>query len=90
MPAVQLNIDYSKRLENNRESQAILDANKARLNNQCRIVLEALLRGERLTTATALLKYGVGDLRRRIADLIERGIEVKKELKQGRYKEYFL
>jgi hypothetical protein len=90
MPAVQLNIDYSKRLENNRESQAILDANKARLNNQCRIVLEALLRGERLTTATALLKYGIGDLRRRIADLIERGIEVKKELKQGRYKEYFL
>ena len=31
--------------------------------------MDAFLRGEKLTTATALIKYGVGDLRRRIKDL---------------------
>jgi hypothetical protein len=33
------------------------------------LVYEALLRGERLTTTTALIKYHIGDLRRRIKDL---------------------
>jgi hypothetical protein len=87
---VQLSIDYTRR-ENNQESQGILNANKERFSKQCLIVLCALKGGERLTTATALIKYGVGDLRRRVKDLIDyHGINVKSELKEGRFKEYYL
>ena len=54
-------------------------------------MLDALKRGERLTTTTALLKYGIGDLRRRIKDLIDiHKIDVKSELQQGRFKVWFI
>jgi hypothetical protein len=86
---LQLDIDFSRR-ENNKDSQAILDANKERFKGQCKTLYTALLRGERLTTATALLRYGIGDLRRRIADLIEAGVPVEKKLIDGRFKEYFI
>jgi hypothetical protein len=76
--------------ENNSDSELILKANKERFSNQCRIVYDALLRGEKLTTASALIKYGIGDLRRRIADLIENGVDIQKETKEGRFKEYFI
>jgi hypothetical protein len=77
--------------ENNSDSELILKANKERFSNQCNIVYEALQRGERLTTASALLKYGIGDLRRRVKDLVDyHGIEVKSELIEGRFKEYFI
>ncbi len=77
--------------ENNIESQQIFDTNKTHFSKQCIIVLDALKRGERLTTTTALLKYGIGDLRRRIKDLIDiHKIDVKAELQQGRFKVWFL
>lgn len=77
--------------ENNSDSELILKANKERFSNQCRIVYDALLRGEKLTTASALIKYGIGDLRRRVKDLVDyHGIEVKSELIEGRFKEYFI
>ena len=54
--------------------------------------MEAFLRGEKLTTTTALIKYGIGDLRRRIKDLKDNygvvGIEDK--LTNGRFKEWHL
>lgn len=86
---MQLDFDYTRR-ENNKESQMILEANKERFSNQCRIAYEAMLRGEHLTTSSALIKYGIGDLRARIRDLIKAGVDVKKKLNEGRYKEYFL
>ncbi len=77
--------------ENNRESLAILNDNKQRFSNHCRIVLDALLRGERLTTGIALTKYSIGDLRARCRDLDKfNGIKIEKQLIEGRYKEYFL
>jgi hypothetical protein len=87
---MQIEFDYTTR-QNSKESQSIFDSNKKHFSNQCRIVLDALKKGERLTTASALIKYGIGDLRRRIKDLKDyHGIDIKSELKEGRYKEYYL
>lgn len=78
-------------IENNRESQRIFDENKDKFSKQCKIVFEAFLRGERLTTTSALLTYGIGDLRRRVKDLKDMwGVDVKSELCENRFKEYFL
>lgn len=55
--------------ENSRESQTILENNLPLFNKQCKIVFEALMRGEILTTTTALIKYKVGDLRARLRDI---------------------
>jgi hypothetical protein len=90
----QLSIDFTAppvHRENNLESQKIFEKNKERFSNQCRIVYEAMLRGERLTTTSALVRYGIGDLRRRVKDLKDDyGVPVQSELTDNRFKEYFL
>lgn len=77
---------------NNVESAERFDKNKDHFNKQCRIVYDALMRGERLTTSTALIKYQVGDLRRRIKDLIDyKGLKIESQYVPGtRYKEYYI
>lgn len=93
MNASQIPIDFSilAHRENNPGSQAHFEENKVKFSNQCRIVYEALLRGERLTTAKALLQYGVGDLRRRIKDLKDTwGVPVKDKYVENNFKEFFL
>lgn len=90
---MQTEFDFSNNyhVENNKESQQNFNRNIDHLNNQCKIVYEALLRGERLTTTTALLKYGIGHLPRRIKDLIDNyKIPIQSEFTKDRYKEYFL
>ena len=78
-------------VENNSESQSIFNANTEHFSNQCRVVYEALKRGEKLTTSDALIKYGIGDLRRRVKDLRDNyGIPVKSELLDSRFKKYYL
>lgn len=83
-----VNLVHSK--ENNSESQALLEANRGRLNNQCLTVLQALQRGERLTTGSALLKYGIGDLRRRVKDLLDKGYPISKETQENRFKIFYM
>lgn len=93
MKKPQLEIDFSAihHVENTVENQQHFEANKEKFSNQCRIVYEALLRGERLTTTKALLKYGIGDLRRRIKDLKDTwNVPVKDVYVEGKYKEYFI
>jgi len=100
MRTPQLQIDFNTTVdmsaplvhnENNFESQKIFDGNIEHFTKQCKIVYEAFLRGERLTTTKALLDYGIGDLRRRVKDLIDiYGVPVQKETKEGKYKEYFI
>lgn len=94
MNNTQLLIDFTKPIihrENNIESQKIFDDNKDKFSAQCRIIYDAMMRGERLTTKVALIKYSVGDLRRRIKDLKDMwGVPIKSELIQGNYKEYFI
>lgn len=88
----QIEFDFSSynHIENSAENQNLFEANKEKFSNQCKIVYEALLRGERLTTALALIKYNIGDLRARIRDLIAFGVPVQKEILKGGYKEYYL
>lgn len=80
----------SNHIENNMESQEYLNDNIDKFNNQCRIVLKALLRGEKLTCATALIKYSIGHLPRRICTLRQFGVEVLDRRKSGGFKEYYL
>lgn len=91
---MDLEIDFSQlhHQENKVANQEHFELHKEHFSNQCKIVYEALLRGERLTTAKALLKYGIGDLRRRIKDLKDNwNVPVKDEYQEGtRFKEYFL
>lgn len=87
------NIDFSQldHIENNPGSQKHFDENKEHFSNQCRIVYEALLKGERLTTAKALIQYGIGDLRRRIKDLKDIWeVPIKDVYVEGKFKEYFI
>lgn len=78
--------------ENLPENQKHFEQNKNHFSKQCTIVLQALQRGERLTTITALINYQIGDLRRRIKDLKDyHQIEIKTSFVPGtRYKEYYL
>lgn len=87
---MQLQIDYTARAENNKESQAILDSNKDHINTQCEMVKALLLSGYRLTVRGAMIDYGISSLPRRVLDLKQRGVEVKSKLINGRYKEYYL
>lgn len=92
---MQLQVDFTKpiaRRENNPESQQILQENNVKFTNQCKVVYEALCKGERLTTATALVKYGVGDLRRRIKDLKDNyNIKNIKDVRcDGGFKQWFI
>lgn len=78
-------------LENNPESQESFDNNKDRFSKQCKLVFEALKRGERLTTTEALIKYRIGDLRRRVKDLKDIwGVPIESTYISGKYKEYYL
>ncbi|MGB0405237.1 MAG: helix-turn-helix domain-containing protein [Fusobacterium sp.] len=85
----QVAID-SFHIENNMESQEYLENNLSKFNNQCRIVLKALLNGERLTCATALIKYHIGHLPRRICTLRKAGVNILDQRKPGGFKEYYL
>lgn len=85
----ELNINFN-RIENNAESNAILQSNKTHLSKQCKMLLDALMRGEHLTTAEALIFYGIGDMRRRVKDLRDAGYQIKDSLQKNRYKKYYI
>lgn len=77
--------------ENGSDNQNCFDDNKEYFSKQCRIVYDALRRGEKLTTSEALLQYKIGDLRRRIKDLKDLwNVPVQSQYIAGKYKEYYL
>lgn len=78
--------------ENLPENQKHFNQNKRHFSTQCSVVLQALQRGERLTTVTALVNYKIGDLRRRIKDLKDyHRIDIQSSFLPGtRFKEYYL
>lgn len=87
----QIDFDNLFHVENNRESQKHFEHNKDKFSKQCKIVYEALLRGEKLTTTTALIQYGIGDLRRRVKDLKDIwGVPVESQFVDKKFKEYYL
>jgi hypothetical protein len=90
---MDLELDFSQlhHTENKVENQEHFERNKERFSKQCRIVYEALIRGERLTTRRALIDYNIGDLRRRIKDLKDIwNVPVMDEYLEGHFKEYYL
>ncbi len=90
---MQQSIDFDKILhqkENNKFSQEILEDNSERLSNQCRTVLDLLKLGNRLTVRSAMIFHNIGDLRRRIKDLRDAGIDIKSKMIGKGFKEYYL
>lgn len=92
---MQQTIDFTKPIthyENNAESQLNFEEHEPKFRGQCKTIMEAFKRGERLTTKVALLEYGIGDLRRRIKDLKDNyGVEnIDEEKKSGGFKVWFL
>lgn len=73
-----------------------LEANHEKFESQCRMIHALLMEGKKLTTLDALVNYNIGDLRRRIKDLRDAGIDIADEFvkdaagKGTRYKKYFI
>lgn len=76
--------------ENNSFSQSILDANYDELNGQCRKVYDLLKSGLRLTVRSAMIDYNISSLPRRILDLKKKGVDIKTELIDKKFVEYYL
>lgn len=89
----QIPIDFSAlhHVENKTSNQEHFERNKEKFSKQCRIVYEALLRGEKLTTTSALLDYKIGDLRRRIKDLKDIwNVPISDHYVDGKFKQYYI
>lgn len=87
----QPEINFCDRVENNHESNVILQANKDHINGRCREVLELLEKGVVLTVLGAAKEYNITSLPRRIKDLRDKkGVPVKDRLVEGKFKEYYL
>ncbi len=91
----QTAIDFNNPIihrENNPVSQADFEKNEPKFRGQCKTIMEAFKRGERLSTMTALIKYRIGDLRRRIKDLKDnyKVDNIGEEKLEGGFKEWFL
>jgi len=68
----QQQINFDKPIvhsENNNDSQKLFEKNEKRFRGQCKTIMDAFKRGEKLTVVKAMQKYRIGDLRRRIKDL---------------------
>ena len=83
--------------ENNRDSQAHLEANEPHFKKQCHTVLTLLRKGVVLTSRIAMVDYNIGDVHRRIGELREGGIEgisdewvMDKDGKKTRFKKWFM
>ncbi|GAC1385841.1 MAG: hypothetical protein NVSMB45_15040 [Ginsengibacter sp.] len=87
---LQQQFDFTHTRENNPESQSILNDNREHFSSQCKLILHVLKSGERLTTRSALLKYDIGDLRRRLKDLRDNGVIIQYRLIEGKFKEWFI
>lgn len=92
-------VNYSYRLQNSKENQRTLEENLPKLNNQCRVLLQAFQRGLILTVADGIKGIWdyqedrfvkMGDLRARVRDLIKAGYNIGFRKLPGGYKEYFL
>ena len=69
---MQTEINFTKPIihrENNIVSQRNFEDNEPRFRGQCKTIMEAFKRGEKLSVVDAMINYNIGDLRRRIKDL---------------------
>lgn len=89
----QTEIDWTKvshTRENNSHSEAILFDQYDRLNHNCKLIYDALVKGERLTGRDIVTRFGMLEYRRRIMDLRAAGIEIKETLLSNGAKEWWI
>jgi hypothetical protein len=75
--------------QNNRQSEEILVNNEDDFKKQADRIYAVLLTGRKLTVREMMIEMNIGDPRARIRD-IRKKFEVKDNLREGRFKEYFL
>jgi hypothetical protein len=88
----QLSIDWDNVThvrENNPHSEAILKEATPRLNNNCKLIYEALKRGERLT-GRDIINMGMLEYRKRIDDLRKAGVVIQETTLKGGAKQWYL
>jgi hypothetical protein len=89
----QLSIDWDNIThvkENNSFSEQILFDQYERLNHNCKIIYDALKRGERLTGRDIVSKYGMMEYRRRLKDLRDAGLNIQETTLKGGAKQWYL
>lgn len=96
MHQLDIFINSERHPENSKVNQRHHDDNIEHFAKQDQLVLTLLQQGMKLTTGQALLKYKIGDLRRRVKSLRDAGVPISDEFAkdaQGnrtRYKRYFI
>ena len=86
-------IDFDKAVhtrENNAFSESVLFDQYERLSNNCRVLYDALKRGERLSGVVIVTRYGMTEYRRRIKDLRDAGVPIKEHKLENGCKEWYL
>lgn len=89
----QLTIDWNQvthTSENNSHSEQILFDQYDRLNHNCKLIYDALKRGERLTGRDIVSRFGMLEYRRRLKDLKEAGIEIHEKTLEGGAKQWWI
>lgn len=75
MDLKQTKIDFDNAVhnhENNAASQSFLEKNRKKFGGQCRLIFNELMKGGQMTTLTGVIDFGIGDVTRRMHDLIEK------------------
>lgn len=86
----QTKIDFTHVAENNRESLNNLNDNRAKFSKQCLLVIDLINSGEVLTVKSAMIKYNINSLPRRIMD-IEQKLNIQiPERWNGNFKEWYV
>ena len=89
---IQTEIDWNQvthTRENNSHSESILFDQYERLNHNCRIIYDALKRGERLT-GRDIVNMGMLEYRKRIDDLRKAGVVIQEKTLKGGSKQWWI
>lgn len=89
----QLEIDWTNVVhtkENNKYSQEILESRYEDFSDQCKTIYDLFKSGKKLTVKEAMNKHDIGDLRARVRDLRNAGVDVKDNMIGKGFKEYFM
>lgn len=72
-----IQFDFSETVltpQNNRASETILLEQSERLSNNCNVILNELLAGEKVSVMGMMRKYGMCEVRRRCKDIRDSGV----------------
>ena len=89
-PQLVIDFDVSLHAENNRESQAYLEKEIIKFNNQERKVYDHLMSSKSITADQARELYGIRHVARRICSLRQAGCDVQDKRLPNGCKEYFV